>query len=92
MVEEATEENIAEFAWAIGPNSSTEFDGSRQNLVVRARARFPPNADVRETDEITAVASDGVMPKRYQVVGLFAVPGRRTQRTKYLHVDLEAVS
>lgn len=83
--------NVSAIAWAVRASSSVEFAEGRQNLVVRGKALFPPDADVRATDEISAVGVDGIMPIRYRVVGLFPVMCGRRQRVKHLHVDLEAV-
>jgi hypothetical protein len=80
------DEEFEVYAHRVGPRRSYKLVEGRQTLVVGAAGVFPPGADLRETDEITA---NGV---RYRIVGLYPVTGLDPNTSHHLHADLEAAS
>lgn len=75
-------------AWAyrVSPVRGREITIGQQTVVISAAAAFPPDADVKPVDEMTAGAT------RYKVLSALPVPCvREPSRIKYVRCDLEAV-
>ena len=78
--------NFDAWAYRVSPVRGREITIGQQTVVISAAAAFPPDADVKPVDEMTAGAT------RYKLLSVLPVLCARTPgRTKYLRCDLEAV-
>lgn len=80
------------FCYRVGTSRSREITEGRQTLVTTAAATFPPETDIRETDEMSAWVGTRV-EKRFRVTGVMPVVSPANPNAiSHIHVDLEAVS
>lgn len=88
--------NITSRAFRVDPVRAREISLSRssgggsdqgqQTMIVSVVGYFPPDVDIRETDEITANG------KRYQMLGVYPIAGTNPLVNKLIYADLQAIS
>lgn len=80
------------FAYRVGTSRSREIVDDRQTLVTTAAALFPPETDIRETDEVSAWVGTKA-EKRFRVTGVMSVASPvNPNAVSHIRADLEAVS